>query len=178
MRCPKKQCGAVLAERFDTIGRVVWECRACARFAAGICRDCPLPREKPDDMTHRASPRCTSCRVRHRKDLDRANQIRNRERKAARKRERYHADPEFRRRCTESTVRYQKKIGRDDLTRAYERAMSAKYRAQRRAKLVPRGLLPRLSGKSGRAFDQAPAELKPAIMAIAKLEHALAEKAS
>lgn len=37
--------------------------------------------------------------------------------------------------------------------------------------LVPQGLLPRLNGKSGRAYDHAPAELKPTIMAVAKLEH-------
>ncbi|MER9130694.1 HNH endonuclease signature motif containing protein [Mesorhizobium sp. M0768] len=37
--------------------------------------------------------------------------------------------------------------------------------------LVPIGLLPRLNGKSGRRYDAAPAELKPTIMAIAKLEH-------
>lgn len=39
-------------------------------------------------------------------------------------------------------------------------------------KLVPMGLLPRLNGKSGRNYDQAPAELKPTIMAVAQLEHA------
>jgi hypothetical protein len=37
---------------------------------------------------------------------------------------------------------------------------------------VPLGLLARLHGKSGRDYDRAPAELKPTIMAIAKLEHA------
>ncbi|MDX8513551.1 HNH endonuclease signature motif containing protein [Mesorhizobium captivum] len=37
--------------------------------------------------------------------------------------------------------------------------------------LVPIGLLPRLNGKSGRRYDTAAAELKPTIMAIAKLEH-------
>ncbi|TPM42056.1 HNH endonuclease [Mesorhizobium sp. B2-3-4] len=36
---------------------------------------------------------------------------------------------------------------------------------------VPRGLLPRLNGKSRRDYDHAPAELRPTIMAIAKLEH-------
>lgn len=36
---------------------------------------------------------------------------------------------------------------------------------------VPRGLLPRLNGIYGRGYDQAPAEIKPTIMAIAKLEH-------
>jgi hypothetical protein len=39
--------------------------------------------------------------------------------------------------------------------------------------LVPRGLLPRLNGKSGRGYDKAPDELKPTIMAVAKLEHRL-----
>ena len=41
---------------------------------------------------------------------------------------------------------------------------------------VPRALLPRLNGRSGRNYDTAPADLKPAIMAIAKLEHAAREK--
>jgi hypothetical protein len=36
---------------------------------------------------------------------------------------------------------------------------------------VPRGLLPRLNGKSGRNYDDAAPEIKPTIMAIAKLEH-------
>jgi len=39
-------------------------------------------------------------------------------------------------------------------------------------KLVSKGLLPRLNGKSGRSYDHAPAELKPTIMAVAELEHA------
>jgi hypothetical protein len=38
---------------------------------------------------------------------------------------------------------------------------------------VPIGLLPRLNGKSGRRYDDAPAELKPIIMAVAKLEHSV-----
>lgn len=42
--------------------------------------------------------------------------------------------------------------------------------------LVPRGLLPRLNGKSGRGYDYAPQDLKPTIMAVAKLEHRLREK--
>lgn len=37
---------------------------------------------------------------------------------------------------------------------------------------VPRGLLPRLNGKSERDYDKAPAELKPTILAVARLEHA------
>lgn len=37
--------------------------------------------------------------------------------------------------------------------------------------LVPRALLPRLNGRSGRQYDQAPAELKPTLLAIARLEH-------
>jgi hypothetical protein len=43
---------------------------------------------------------------------------------------------------------------------------------------VPRGLLPRLNGKAsrGRNYDKAPDELKPTIMAVAKLEHRLHEK--
>ncbi|TGP22510.1 HNH endonuclease [Mesorhizobium sp. M1D.F.Ca.ET.184.01.1.1] len=41
---------------------------------------------------------------------------------------------------------------------------------------VPIGLLPRLNGKSNRGYDHAPAELKPTIMAVAKLEHAVAAR--
>lgn len=42
--------------------------------------------------------------------------------------------------------------------------------------LIPRAMLPRLNGKHGRDYDHAPAELKPAIMAVAKLEHAARER--
>jgi hypothetical protein len=42
--------------------------------------------------------------------------------------------------------------------------------------LVPRALLPRLNGRSGRGYDAAPSDLKPTIMAVAKLEHRLREK--
>lgn len=41
--------------------------------------------------------------------------------------------------------------------------------------VVPRAILPRLNGRFGRGFDQAPAELKPTILAVAKLEHAARE---
>ncbi|QPC88648.1 HNH endonuclease [Mesorhizobium sp. NBSH29] len=37
--------------------------------------------------------------------------------------------------------------------------------------LVPRALLPRLNGKWGRGYDAAPAELKPVIMTVVKMEH-------
>ena len=37
---------------------------------------------------------------------------------------------------------------------------------------VPRALLPRLNGRSGRGYDDAEPELKPLIMTTAKLEHA------
>ena len=40
---------------------------------------------------------------------------------------------------------------------------------------IPRALLPRLCGKSGRDYDHAPAEIKPAIMAAARLAHAARE---
>lgn len=42
--------------------------------------------------------------------------------------------------------------------------------------LVPRAMLPRLSGRFGRDYDGAPAELKPTIMAVSKLEHAIRER--
>lgn len=42
--------------------------------------------------------------------------------------------------------------------------------------LIPRGVLPRLNGKSGRNYDAAPAELKPTIMGVAKLEHEVRAK--
>jgi hypothetical protein len=43
--------------------------------------------------------------------------------------------------------------------------------------LVPRALLPRLNGRFGRGYDEAPADLKPTIMAVAKLEHSIRQKA-
>lgn len=36
---------------------------------------------------------------------------------------------------------------------------------------VPRALLPRLNGRFGRGYDEAPEELRPTIMAVVKLEH-------
>jgi hypothetical protein len=42
--------------------------------------------------------------------------------------------------------------------------------------LVPRSVLPRLNNCWGRNYDQAPAELKPTIMAVAKLEHGISER--
>ncbi len=41
--------------------------------------------------------------------------------------------------------------------------------------LIPRALLPRLNGRFGRGYNDAPAEIKPTIMAIAKLEHLVRE---
>tara|TARA_R110001592_G_scaffold104697_1_gene294565 strand:- start:63998 stop:64651 length:654 start_codon:yes stop_codon:yes gene_type:complete len=38
-------------------------------------------------------------------------------------------------------------------------------------KLLSRALLPRLNGHHGRGYDDAPAELKPTILAVAELEH-------
>ncbi|HCS70068.1 MAG TPA: HNH endonuclease, partial [Rhodospirillaceae bacterium] len=38
-------------------------------------------------------------------------------------------------------------------------------------KLIPRGMLPRLNGVHGRGYDDAPADLKPTIMAVSELEH-------
>lgn len=38
-------------------------------------------------------------------------------------------------------------------------------------KAIPRAMLPRLNGRFGRNYDDAPAELKPVIMKIAELEH-------
>lgn len=40
---------------------------------------------------------------------------------------------------------------------------------------IPRAMLPRLNGRFGRDYDHAPDELKPTIMAVAKLEHAARE---
>lgn len=36
---------------------------------------------------------------------------------------------------------------------------------------IPRALLPRLNGRFGRGYDSAPAELRPTILAVARLEH-------
>lgn len=40
---------------------------------------------------------------------------------------------------------------------------------------IPRALLPRLNGRFGRDYDNAPEEIKPTILAVAKLEHAARE---
>lgn len=40
---------------------------------------------------------------------------------------------------------------------------------------IPKALSPRLNGRFGRGYDQAPPELKPTIMATAQLEHAVRE---
>lgn len=40
---------------------------------------------------------------------------------------------------------------------------------------IPRAMLPRLNGRFGRGFDQAEPEVRPTIMAVAKLEHQLRE---
>lgn len=47
-------------------------------------------------------------------------------------------------------------------------------------KLIPRGLLPRLNGGRGKrlAYDDAPAELKPTVMAIAELAHAAGQRSA
>lgn len=42
--------------------------------------------------------------------------------------------------------------------------------------LIPRALLPRLDGRFGRGYEEAPAELRPTILAVAKLEHRVREK--
>jgi len=36
---------------------------------------------------------------------------------------------------------------------------------------IPLALLPRLNGRFGRGYDAAPAEVKPVILAVCKLEH-------
>jgi len=43
-------------------------------------------------------------------------------------------------------------------------------------KLVPRAMLPRLNGRFGRGYDNAPDEIKPTIMAVTELEHLLAQQ--
>lgn len=42
--------------------------------------------------------------------------------------------------------------------------------------LIPRAMLPRLSGRFGRNYDHAHDDLKPTIMAVVKLEHRVREK--
>lgn len=41
---------------------------------------------------------------------------------------------------------------------------------------IPRALLPRLNGRFGRGYDEAPAELKPVILAVARLAQAAQER--
>jgi hypothetical protein len=40
---------------------------------------------------------------------------------------------------------------------------------------IPRAMLPRLNNRHGRDFDKAQADIKPTIMAVAKLEHVVSE---
>ncbi|WP_131522862.1 HNH endonuclease [Nitrobacter sp. Nb-311A] len=42
--------------------------------------------------------------------------------------------------------------------------------------LIPRGLISMLDGPQGRGYSRAPAELKPIIMAVTRLEHTLKER--
>lgn len=44
--------------------------------------------------------------------------------------------------------------------------------------LISRAVLVRLSGKSSNQYDRAPAELKPTVMAIAKLKHRLSQQST
>jgi hypothetical protein len=44
--------------------------------------------------------------------------------------------------------------------------------------LIPRALLPRLDGRFGRGYKDAPPELRPTIMVISKLEHKAREAKS
>ena len=44
------------------------------------------------------------------------------------------------------------------------------------ALIVPMALAPRLNGRFGRGYDSAPADVKPVLMTIAKLEHAARER--
>jgi hypothetical protein len=44
--------------------------------------------------------------------------------------------------------------------------------------LIPRALLPRLNGRFGRGYDEAPDKLKPTIMAVVKLEHQIRKRNS
>lgn len=72
VRCPKKiggtyRCGGLMRPRTDAIGRMLWDCPRCARFAAGICQDCPAP---VDGVVGKAR-RCAACRTA--KDRRRAN---------------------------------------------------------------------------------------------------------
>lgn len=42
--------------------------------------------------------------------------------------------------------------------------------------MVPRGVLARINKRSGQRYDNAPAELKPTLMAVAKLQHGLGKR--
>ncbi len=43
---------------------------------------------------------------------------------------------------------------------------------------IPRAMLPRLNSRFGRNYDAAPAEIKPTIMAVTHLEHAIREQSN
>ena len=52
-------CSGRLVERIDRLGRVHWDCPACARRKAGICADCPRPVVGRPGIAER----CTTCRA-------------------------------------------------------------------------------------------------------------------
>ena len=64
-RCETHNCGERTVERMDALGRIAWECRACKRNAAGLCRDCPAP------LTKRRALRCPACSLAQKQKRDR-----------------------------------------------------------------------------------------------------------
>lgn len=117
-------CGGAQREVVDTLGRVGFVCDGCARYDAGICRDCPSPREN-------RSRRCALHRAAHRKAQSPKWSARNREAYLARKRERYRTDPEYRQRCL-ADVKRRDARPRTDIDRAYDRERKRRSRARQR----------------------------------------------
>lgn len=64
IRCSVKRpggrvCPGLLVARVDRIGRVLFDCPACARRKAGICADCP----RPVVGRPKIAERCAACRA-------------------------------------------------------------------------------------------------------------------
>lgn len=62
--CPKRSCRTELVDRFDEVGRIHWDCPACARQRAGLCADCPAP------LGRYNSRRCKACQRKRKTMLD------------------------------------------------------------------------------------------------------------
>lgn len=136
LQCPRKNCGELMRDTLDALGRVALVCDACARNRRGLCRDCG---RKLHATNRRGTMRCEACAARRTAELTQAYESARYARRKAKMRrwgKRYRARKairEHRRRYMET---YRATHPRDAFDRAYGRAyMAARredpvYRAQ------------------------------------------------